>query len=164
MTVSLIAAVAENGVIGRDGRVPWHLPDDLKHFKRLTTGRLVIMGRKTWDELGKPLAKRRNVVITRDPSFRAEGAETLHDLDAALALAGPDEEVFVIGGAEIYRMALPGADRLYFTVVHTNVEGDTFFPSFDPSDWVLVDEVVHTADDRHAHPYTFRRYERRRAS
>lgn len=162
--ISLVAAMAENRVIGKDGGLPWRLPDDQKHFKRLTVDHTVIMGRKTYDELGRPLANRRNVVVSRNPSFRPPGVTVVPDLDEALALGATEREVFVIGGAEIYRMALPKADRLYLTIVHATVDGDTFFPPFDESDWMMVEEEErHPADDRHAFPFSIRVYRRVRS-
>lgn len=160
--ISLIAAVAENGVIGRSGGLPWRLPDDLKHFKRLTVDHTVIMGRKTFDEVKRPLPNRRNVVISRNPAFRPAGVTVVSNLEEALALGSSEEEVFVIGGGEIYRLALPGADRLYLTIVHASVEGDTSFPSFDQQAWALEDEVHHPADERHRFSFTIRTYRRLR--
>lgn len=162
MIVSLVAALSTNRVIGRDGGLPWRLPDDLKHFKRLTVDHTVVMGRKTFDEIGRPLANRRNVVITRNPAFRPTGVHVVGTLDEALALAAGEDEVFVIGGGEIYRLALPRADRLYLTVVHADVDGDTWFPTLDDGDWVLESEVDHPADERHAHSFSFRTYRRLR--
>lgn len=160
MIVSLIGAMAENRVIGRGGHLPWHLPKDLRHFKRLTVDHTVIMGRKTFDEIQRPLSNRRNVVISRNPAFRPGGVTVVPNLDEALALGATEGEVFVIGGAEIYRLALPRADRLYLTVIHAHVEGDTFFPAFDAGAWALEEEERHEADDQHAYPFTFRRYRR----
>jgi len=160
--VSLVVAMAENAVIGRDGKLPWHLPDDLKHFKRLTVDHTVIMGRKTYQEIGRPLPNRRNVVITRDPAFRPPGVTAVPNLDEALALGATETEVFVIGGGEIYRLAMPRADRLYLTVVHAAVEGDTWFPAFDQAAWVLDDEQFHPADERHFASFSIRRYSRLR--
>jgi dihydrofolate reductase len=144
-TLTLIAAVAHNGVIGRDNRLPWHLPEDMAHFKALTTGHAVIMGRKTWDSLPprfRPLPQRTNIVVSRDPAFRAEGATVVHALPAAVAAAG-NREAFVIGGAEIYGLALPLADRLELTEVEADVVGDAFFPDFDRDLW------RETARERH---------------
>jgi dihydrofolate reductase len=133
MIISLIAAMSENRVIGSDNRLPWHLPEDLKRFRALTRGHPVIMGRKTWDSIGgKPLPQRDNIVLTRQPGFAAPGARVFSSLNAALEdlrnSLPADAEVFVIGGAEIYRLALPIADRIYLTVVHRTVAGDAFFP------------------------------------
>lgn len=160
MTISLVAAVSENGVIGRDGGLPWRLPADTKFFKELTTGHTVIMGRKTWDEIARPLRHRRNIVITRNQSWSAEGAERAGSLAAALEMAGGDGQIFVIGGAEIYRLALPIADRMYLTHVHAVVEGDTHFPKWNAADWHVESEERFEADDRNAHPFTIRAYRR----
>ncbi len=160
--VSLVAAMAENRVIGKNGRLPWHLPDEIKHFKKLTVDHTVIMGRKTYEEVGRPLPNRRNVVISRNPGFRASGVTVVPNLDEALALGATEAEVFVIGGGEIYRLALPRADRLYLTVVHAAIAGDTVFPPFDESAWVLEDEAFHPADERHAIAFTIRSYARLR--
>jgi dihydrofolate reductase len=153
--------MAENRVIGKDGGLPWRLPDDLKHFKRLTIDHTVIMGRKTFDEIRHPLANRRNVVISRNPAFRPAGVTVVPSLEEALALGATEREVYVIGGGEIYRQALPFADRIYLTVVHAEIEGDTWFPPFERSDgWMLESEERHPADERHAYPFTFRTYRR----
>lgn len=164
MTVSIIVAVSENSIIGRDNDLPWHLPADLKHFMTTTRGHPVVMGRKTFQSLQQPLTDRPNIVITRDPTFTAEGATITHSLDEALAaaraVAGEDSEIFILGGSEIFRQALPLADRLYLTRVHAHVDGDVAFPEWDPSQWKLVDENHHPADDRHAHAMTFQLYTR----
>ena len=162
--VALVAAVAENGVIGREGGLPWHLPDDLRWFKRLTTGHMLILGRRTFESLNQPLPGRRLIVVTRNPTFDADGAMIARSLDDALALAADEEEVFVAGGAAVYRAALSRADRLFITRVHATVEGDVFFPEVDWSQWTLVEEHFHPADARHQHAFTIRRYERRRPS
>lgn len=134
--ISLIAAVARNGVIGRDNGLPWHLPEDLKHFRTLTTGHPVVMGRKTYESIGRPLPGRRNMVITRDAQFRAEGCERFPSLEQALeACAGTTDEVFIIGGAQLYAHALEAAHRLYLTEIDQDVPGDICFPSFDRRQW-----------------------------
>lgn len=163
MTISIVAAVSENGVIGRDGGLPWRLPADTRFFKELTTGHTVIMGRKTWDEIARPLRHRRNIVITRNPTWSAEGAERAGSLAAALEQAGGEARVFVIGGAEIYRQALPLADRMYLTHVHAAVEGDTHFPEWDATAWRMEREQRFDADERNAHGFTIREYVRRTA-
>jgi dihydrofolate reductase len=161
MLVTIIAAMSENRIIGRAGSLPWHLPADLRRFKSLTTGHTVIMGRKTFESIGcRPLPDRRCIVITRNADYRAEGVVVVLSLEDALQQVADDEEVFIIGGGEIYRHALPVADRLELTIVHTVIEGDTSFPELDLKDWRLIGEEHHEADDRHAYPYTFRRYER----
>lgn len=134
--LALIAAVSLNGVIGRDGGLPWHIPEDLKHFRRNTVGHAIIMGRKTWESIGRPLPKRRNIVVTRQQGLRIEGCEVVHSLDEALSLARDgDEEPRVIGGASLYEEALPRATRLLLTEVQQQVEGDTFFPEWDEAAW-----------------------------
>ena len=155
--------MAENRVIGRDGDVPWHLPADLRFFKRLTLGHTVVMGRKTFDSIGRrPLLGRRNIVVTRQPRFAASGVEVAHSLSQALQLADGEQEVFVAGGSDIYRLALPIADRLYLTVVHADVDGDVRFPEFDASEWELASETRFEADERHEYAFSFRRYDRRK--
>lgn len=153
--------MAENRVIGRDNALPWRLPSDMKHFKELTIGHTVIMGRKTYDSMGQPLVERRNVVISRDPGLAYDGAEVVSSLDDALGLAAGEDEVFVAGGAEIYRLALPRADRIYLTVVHTAVEGDTHFPEFDMEEWQLAEDVRHESHARHQYAFSFRLYHHR---
>jgi dihydrofolate reductase len=161
--VSLVLAMAENRVIGREGKLPWHLPADLQHFKKLTVDHTVIMGRKTFEEIRHPLANRRNVVISRDPDFHPRGVTVVPSLEEALALGATEREVFVIGGGEIFQLALPRADRLYLTMVHAEVPGDTFFPPLDQAAWALEEEERHEADERHPYPFSFRRYRRIRA-
>lgn len=134
--VSLVVAMADNGVIGVNGTLPWRVPDDLRRFKALTMGKPCIMGRRTWDSLPrKPLPGRHNIVVTRDPQFRADGASLVHSLQEALAIAAGAEEICIIGGAEIYRAALPLADRIHLTEIHANVEGDTRLALFDRAIW-----------------------------
>ena len=159
MPISLIAAVAHNGTIGRGGRLPWRLPDDLALFKQLTLGHTVLMGRRTWESLGGPLPGRRNVVLTRDPSFTAKGCEVVHSVEAGRALAS-GEEIFVIGGAEVYAAFLPFADRLLITHVDTDVRGDTAFPATDPRQWRLVEETPGSVDRTNPLPHRFAVYER----
>jgi dihydrofolate reductase len=161
VTVSIIVAMSSNRVIGRAGDLPWRLPADLRHFKALTVGHAVIMGRRTFDSVGRPLPERRCIVITRDRNYRPEGVIVAHDLEEAIGCAAADDdEVFIAGGGEIYRLALPLADRMYVTVVHAQVEGDTYFPELDESEWEMIADERHEADDRHAHAYSFRVYER----
>ena len=164
MKISLLVAVAENRVIGRDGGLPWHLSADLKRFKKLTLGHAVIMGRKTFESIGRPLPRRRSIVLSRDPSYAPEGAEVAGSLDEALALAaGEDEdedEVFVIGGGSVFAAALPKADRLYLTRVHAEVSGDVLFPDLDLGSWKLRSEERHAADERHDHAFSFLVYDR----
>ena len=134
--LALVVAVARKGVIGSGGTLPWRIPEDLRHFKRVTLGHAVIMGRKTWESIGKPLVDRRNIVVTRNVDLRIPGVEVVPSLEAALALAHEhDEEPRVIGGAELYRLALPLATHIYLTELDREVEGDAFFPDLDRSEW-----------------------------
>ena len=133
--ITLIVARARNGVIGRDGTLPWRLPEDLAHFKRTTMGHTIVMGRKTWDSIGRPLPGRRSIVVSRKAGFTAAGAEVAPSLDAAISLCAGSEEVFVIGGAELYREALPRAERLVVTEIDADFDGDTFWPAPDPALW-----------------------------
>jgi len=157
--ISLVVAMDESGLIGRNGQLPWRLPEDLRHFRRLTLGKTVLMGRKTWDSLGKPLDGRRNWVLSRDPAFRPAGCEVFATLEQALA-APRAGELVVIGGAELYRQALPLAHVVHLTRVHARVEGDTFFPAWPQSDFRQTDVVDHPADARHPHAYSFITLER----
>lgn len=166
MKVTLIAAVAENGVIGRDGTMPWRLSTDLKRFKATTMGKPVLMGRKTWESFPKrPLPGRRNIVVTRDPAYRAEGAEIAGSLDEALKLARGEgaEEVGVIGGGEIYAQAMPLADRLDITRVLAEIEGDTRFPAIDPRIWTVVSEEAFPAGEKDSHATRHVIFERARS-
>jgi dihydrofolate reductase len=158
--VSILVAVAENGVIGVQGRLPWHLPLDLKRFKHLTVGHPMIMGRKTWESIGKPLPGRTSIVVTRNPGYVAAGAFVATSLEAALAACARDSEAFVIGGEAVYADALPRAHRLYLTRVHAEVEGDAYFPNVDWEEWMLVGEERYEADPRHAFAFTFLDYQR----
>mgnify|MGYP001582164026 FL=1 len=158
--ISVIAALAENRVIGVNNTLPWRLPNDLKHFRRLTTGHAIILGRKNYESIGKPLPERTNIVITRNRDYAAPGCRIAHSLDAAFAIAGDDPEVFVIGGAEIYRAALTRADRLYLTRVHAAIAGDTTFPEFDETEWREISRERHERDERHAYAYSFVMMER----
>ena len=153
--VVLVVAMARNRVIGRAGSLPWHLPDDLRHFRELTQGGMVILGRKTYESIGRPLPKRRNVVVSRSPSYQAPGCETASSWEAALALAAPGSRAFVIGGGELYRLALPMAKRIELTLVDADVEGDTTMPEWDRDDWREVSRSMHPADERHALPFAF---------
>lgn len=160
-TISLIAAMAENRVIGREGKLPWHLPDEMKHFIRLTTGHTVVMGRKTFESIGsKPLPNRRNIVLTRDTNYTIPGVEATRSVEHAIELVGAQDEIFICGGERAYKDALPLADNLYLTTVLAEPEGDAHFPEFELGDWRLRDEVRHEIDDRHQFAFTFRHYER----
>jgi dihydrofolate reductase len=161
--VSLIVAMAQNGVIGRDNALPWRLPEDLKRFKAFTLGKTILMGRKTYESIGRPLPGRANLVLTRDRNWIAAGVIVVHSVEQALTQAGPGKELVAIGGAEIYRLVLPFARRIYLTHVHADVPGDTFFPDFDSTQWADVECRTHPADEQHAFPLTFVTLERRTA-
>ena len=161
--VSLIVAMAQNGVIGRDNSLPWRLPEDLKRFRSFTLGKPILMGRKTFDSIGRPLPDRVNLVLTRDRTWLAPGVIAVHSVEEALGQAGASAELVAIGGAEIYRQVLPFARRIYLTHVHADVEGDIFFPDFDSTQWADVECRMHPADDDHAYPITFVTLERRNA-
>lgn len=161
MRVSLIVAVAENGVIGRDNQLPWRLPADLKRFKALTLTHPVIMGRRTFESIGFPLPGRRNLVLSRDPQYSAPGIEPFGSLTEALEATRQAEEVFVLGGAAVFEEAIGHADRIYLTRVHTEVEGDTRFPELDPRIWRQIDDEPHAADTDNPLPYVFQIWERR---
>jgi dihydrofolate reductase len=160
--LSLIAAMADNRVIGRDNHLPWHLPADLAHFKRLTLGKPLLMGRKTWESLPGLLPGRAHLVISRNPNYQAPGAQCFSQLEQALATIQA-EEIMVIGGAEIYAQTLPLAQRLYLTQVHLQAEGDCLFPAFDADDWQLIDRQDHQADAKNPYPYSFLHYSRHAA-
>jgi len=153
--VSLIVAADELGGIGRDGGLPWHLPEDLKRFKALTMGKPIVMGRRTWDSIGRPLPGRRSLVVSRQRGLVIPGAEVVGSLEDALQAAGDVPEVCVIGGAEIYRAALALADVVHLTRVHAAVGADTFLPPLDPADWQQVSCERRETDERHAHALSF---------
>ncbi|WP_018467535.1 dihydrofolate reductase [Calidithermus timidus] len=165
--LSLVVAMAENRVIGRGNALPWRLPGDLKRFRRLTMGHPVIMGRKTYESIGKPLPGRTNIVVTRTPGYSAPGCTVVGSLEAALKAADgaphqPPEhrETFVIGGAELYAQALPLARRIHLTLVHAELEGDAFFPEFDLGEWRELSRECHEADGQHPYAYSFVTLER----
>ena len=153
--LSVVVAADERGGIGRDGGLPWHLPEDLKRFKALTMGKPIVMGRRTWDSIGRPLPGRRSIVVSRQAGLAIAGAEVVRSLEQALDAAADAPEVCVIGGAELYRLALPRADVVHLTRVHAEVDADTFLPALDPSEWEEIASERHPEDARHAHPYSF---------
>lgn len=153
--LSLIVAVARNGVIGRNGTLPWRLPTDLQHFKAVTMGAPIVMGRKTWESIGRPLPGRRNIVVSRRADFVASGADVVASLDAALTLCAGVPEVFVIGGAELYAAALGRADRIHRTLVEAEVDGDTSFPALDAICWRVTSEQARPKDDKNEYPVRF---------
>jgi dihydrofolate reductase len=160
-TITLIVAVADSGVIGRNNTLPWHLPEDLKRFKRLTLGKPIVMGRKTFESIGKPLPGRQNIVLTREPNYRRDGLTVVHDADEALRAAGEAGEVMIIGGADLFRLFLPRAGRVHLTRVHADVEGDVMWPALDDRVWQVIEREAHAADERHAHAMTFEVWEKR---
>jgi dihydrofolate reductase len=162
--VSLIVAMARNRVIGRDNKLPWHLPADLKRFKELTMGHHIVMGRKTWASINRLLPGRTSVIVTRDRNFQAPGAKLAHSIDDALAQASDDSEAFVIGGEQIFRAALPHATRLYLTTIEAEVAGDTLMPSIDFDQWQLITQESHPASSTQPLAWTFRIFERKRAT
>lgn len=159
--ISLIVAMAQNGVIGRDNALPWRLPEDLKRFKAFTLGKPILMGRKTFEAIGRPLPGRANLVLTRDRDWRSQGVIPVRSVEVALLQTRTCDELVAIGGAEIYRLLLPLARRIYLTHVHADISGDAYFPAFDPGQWEDVECRSVPADERHAYPLTFVTLERR---
>lgn len=159
--ISIIVAVAKNGVIGDKNSLLWHLREDMIHFRTTTSGHPVVMGRKTYDSIGRPLPKRTNVVITRDTNLAIEGCTMVHSLDEAVAMFDKSEEVFIIGGAQIYKQALPIADRIYLTVIDKEYEGDTSFPEIDHSAWNEISREEHSSGEEFEHPFAFITLERK---
>ena len=153
--VSILVATDERGGIGRDGGLPWHLPNDLKRFKALTMGKPIVMGRKTWESIGRPLPGRFNIVVTRQPGYTAPGATVVGSLDAAISVAGDVGEICVIGGAEVYRLALPRTGLIHLTRIHATVPADTYFPELEAARWREVAREDHPADEKHAYAYSF---------
>ena len=164
MRVTIIAAVADNGVIGQGNDIPWRLPEDWRYFKRTTMGHHLIMGRRTWDSIGRPLPGRTTIVVSRGRPELPKGVRLAHSLEQALDFArqAGDDEAFVAGGAEIFRRTLPLADRILLTRVRAEPDGDTTFPHWEPSEWELTSEEIHPADEQHAFSYTFETYDRSR--
>ena len=160
MIKTIVVAISENNAIGKDNQLLWYLPADLKHFKNITTGHTVIMGRKTFDSVGKPLPNRRNIIITRHV-MHIEGCEVVSSIDAALALCADEEEVFIVGGAEIYRQSIHLTDRIYLTIVHQKFEADSFFPEISDSEWKETAREDHQPDEKNKLPYSFITLERR---
>lgn len=158
--ISLIAAMDCNRLIGAEGSLPWHLPADLRWFRRKTVGKPVVMGRRTWEAIGRPLPERKNIVLTGESGYKAPGATVVHDLQSALSAAGEDREVMIIGGGVLFADTLHIAERLYLTVVEGDFTGDTWFPLFDTAEWHETWREAHPADERNPWPYTFLIFER----
>lgn len=152
---SIVVAIAENNAIGKDNGLLWHLPADLKHFKAITSGHPIVMGRKTYESIGKPLPNRRNIVVTRQRDFAVEGVEIVHTVEAALALCKNEGEAFIIGGAEIYKSTLDLVDKIHLTTVHASFEADAFFPVLDLDKWQEISREYHAGDEKNAIAYTF---------
>lgn len=153
--LSIIVAVADNGVIGSGNQLPWRLPDDLKRFKALSIGKPIVMGRKTFDSIGRPLPGRLNVVISRQPGLDIPGCRVVRSIDEAIAAAQPAPEIVIVGGADIYRQVLPQVQIIHLTRVHASVDGDVVFPELQERQWREVAKEYHPADERHAHAFTF---------
>ncbi len=153
--ISIIVAMAENRVIGCENSLPWHLPADLQHFKAMTIGKPIIMGRKTWESLPGKLPQRPHVVITANPDYVADGCTVVHSLEQAIQASGDAPEVMIVGGAMLYSQALPLADRIYLTLVESKVEGDTLFPEYDQSQWQETARERHPSDDKNPYAYSF---------
>ncbi len=160
--ISFVVAAATNNAIGKDGKMPWHLPNDMKHFKNVTWGMPVVMGRKTFESLGKVLPGRKNIVISRQPGWNVEGTVAVQKIEDALFVAKQTDakEVMVIGGGEIYKALFDKASRIYLTRVEAEPEADTFFPSLSPKDWYLVSQQIHEADEKNSYNYSFQLWER----
>lgn len=161
MIISLIAAMDENRVIGLNNTLPWRLPADMRHFREVTMGKPVLMGRKTFESIGKALPGRRNIILTRDPDFQALGCEVAHTLEAALAAAADSEELMVLGGADLFAQLLPRASRLYLTEIHASFNGDAWFPAFNKQEWAEIERIRRAADEKNPCAYSFVTWERR---
>jgi dihydrofolate reductase len=159
MTVTIVVAIAENYAIGRNNQLLWHMPADLKHFKQITSGHTVIMGRRTYDSVGKPLPNRRNIIITRQ-DITIPGCEVVKSVEDALELCASEDEVFIVGGAEIYKLAMNKTDRIYLTIIHHSFDADSFFPEIDYMEWKEVSREDHPADEKHKYSYSFITLER----
>jgi dihydrofolate reductase len=162
MTISFIVAASQNNVIGKDNKLPWCLPTDMRYFKNITWGMPVIMGRKSFESLGKPLKGRTNFVITRNKEWKADGTQVVASIDQAITAAAQTDakEIFIIGGAEIFKAALPTADRIYLTLVHENFDGDAFFPELEPGEWELISNRDCEADEKNSYGLSFQVWER----
>jgi dihydrofolate reductase len=153
--ITFVVAMAQNRVIGRDNQLPWHLPADLAHFKRLTVGKPIVMGRKVYDSIDRPLPERHNIVLTRDPNLSIPGCTVVNSRDQALAAAGPVEEVAVIGGAQIYELFLPVVDVIHLTIVEAEIAGDTYFPELPEQAWKAKEEAIRPPDEKNPYPLRF---------
>jgi len=154
-TVSIIVAMAKNRVIGKDNDMPWHLPADLKHFRKVTTGKPIIMGRKTYESIGRPLPKRHNIIISRNSDYKVDGCDVVSSLDEAVTIAGEVEELFIIGGGFLYNQTIDQVDKLYLTFIDLDVEGDTFFPEYDHLNIKKIVSELHQKDENNPYDYEF---------
>ncbi|MDQ0298391.1 dihydrofolate reductase [Salibacterium salarium] len=163
MIISFVAAMDEKRVIGADNKMPWYLPNDLKHFKKVTHGNPIVMGRKTFESIGKPLPGRRNIIITSDVDYKAQGCEVLHSVEdiQSLQTEPSEEEIFVIGGATIFEQTFALASKMYLTIIHDTFSGDTYFPAWNEEEWKKLEEVEGTMDEKNNHPHTFLTLERK---
>lgn len=157
----MIAAAAENNALGKDNDLVWHLPDDFKRFKKLTTGHHILMGRKTFESFPKPLPDRTHVVITRQKDYHPEGAVIAHSMEEAIQISSNDEEAFIIGGGEIYKLGMEQADKIELTRVHGSFEADAFFPEIDEDEWKITAKKHHEKDEKHQYAFTYLTYERK---
>ncbi len=164
MRISAICAMSENHVIGKNNQLPWHLPADLMHFKKITLGNPIVMGRKTYESIGQPLPGRCNVVITSNMDYHAPGCVVVHSIKEALTTTKDNDEIFIIGGASLYQEMLPLTQRLYITLIHQQIEGDTFFPEFNKAEWQEIECVDHDVDAKNNYPYSFIILDRIRSS
>lgn len=158
MQIELIVAMSENGVIGVNNQLPWHLPDDLKYFKKTTLGKAVLMGRKTYESIGKPLPGRTNLILSQDPAYQAPGCRVVNSIEESLDMAKAVDALVIIGGATVYRAFLAYAEIMHVTLVHTQIEGDTFFPAFDREQWQLKTSTLHAKDEAHGFAFTIQTY------
>lgn len=162
MVISIVAAMGKNRVVGKNNKLPWYLPADLKHFKELTLGKPVIMGKKTFESIGRPLPKRINIVLTRNENFNPQDCLTAHSVEEALKSAGEAKEVMVIGGASVYAQFLPRTDRIYLTLIDADFEGDTYFPEINPQEWKETQRIENEPDEKNSYKYTFITLERKK--
>lgn len=164
MKISAIVAASKNWVIGKDNEIPWYVPNDLRYFRRMTLGHHIILGRKNYESIGKPLPKRTNLIISRDTNFEAPGCHVFNSIDEAIKFAkkNKEDELFICGGGQIYIQTMDKVDKLYFTEIEAVIEGDVYFPEIDPSEWELISTERNQADDRHEYGYNFMIYERKK--
>jgi len=164
MRISAIIAMSSNRVIGKNNQLPWHLPADLKHFKKITMGKPILMGRKTYESIGRPLPGRSNIIITRDSKFQAPGCIIRHSIESALTTAAlqHSEEIFIIGGALIFQETLPLIQRLYLTLIHESIEGDAYFPELNSAEWQKIEQIDHHPDKENNYSYSFKILDRKR--